>query len=556
MKLFNILDTTFDNFDNTVRNYLSKTFNDLGLNYTPNQIFGVIYEGIKGVMQNALFYIEDALTEQNIYTATRKRSFYSLAKLSGYEPYYGSAATGTLTLQTLPSNIPSTEQTTKLFIRNHAAVINRSTGTTYTIFLPTDEYVIDTSKPLVQHRVKIAQGVWTSARFVANGENYEAFQVTQSSLYDKQYITVKVNGEEYHQVPCIYDMFEDEKGYIMTSGFDGVFEISFGNGAHGHVLSQSDIVDIEFLTHDGTTGNIISPGTEQFSMIAPCYASSGATLKPEDYFTMTLDEPVTGGTDADTIDMVKSMIGFNSRSLVLASEDNYKQFLRRFSFIGRATIFTDASSMTVTAACLSNVLDKIRDAEDYLDLDVSQLCLTEKQKDMVKTTIKNSGKAFAGIKFTFADPVVRRYAGICYVKLKEDSQRAAATANIRNAIAKYFMSLPESTTFIPKSDLIRVALDSDDNIKSFDIDIISEAAEEAWHDGYWIKYVQRLINGVYQFVPVKTLYEEGVTPCMDVYGNILVDSTSELPILSGGFKYYDKTTGDSIVLPTLDVLFH
>ena len=71
MKLFNILDTTFDNFDNTVRNYLSKTFNDLGLNYTPNQIFGVIYEGIKGVMQNALFYIEDALTEQNIYTATR-----------------------------------------------------------------------------------------------------------------------------------------------------------------------------------------------------------------------------------------------------------------------------------------------------------------------------------------------------------------------------------------------------------------------------------------------------------------------------------------------------
>ena len=128
-------------------------------------------------------------------------------------------------------------------------------------------------------------------------------------------------------------------------------------------------------------------------MITPCYASSGATLKPEDYFTMTLDEPVTGGTDADTIDMVKSMIGFNSRSLVLASEDNYKQFLRRFSFIGRATIFTDASSMTVTAACLSNVLDKIRDAEDYLDLDVSKLCLTEKQKDMVKTTIKNSGKA-------------------------------------------------------------------------------------------------------------------------------------------------------------------
>lgn len=556
MKLFKILDTTFENFDNTVRNYLSKTFNDLGLNYTSNQIFGVIFDGIKGVMQNALFYIEDALTEQNIYTATRKRSFYSLAKLSGYEPYYGSAATGTIILQTLPSNIPATEQTTKLFLRNHSAIMNRTTGTTYTMFLPTDEYVIDTSKPLVRHRIKIAQGVWTSARFVANGDNYETFQVTQSSLYDKQYITVTVNGEEYHQVPCLYDMFEDEKGYVMSCGFDGAFEISFGNGAHGHVLQDSDNVVIEFLTHDGTTGNIIAPGSEQFVMMTPCYSSAGTTLKADEYFTMTLDEPVTGGTDADTVDMVKSMIGYNSRSLVLASDDNYKQFLRRFSFIGRTTIYTDASSMTVTASCLSNALGKIQDPEDYLDLDISKLLLTDAQKDMVKLSIKNSGKAFAGIKFAFTDPVIRRYAGICYVKLAEDSGRDAAKANIRNAIAKYFMNIPESTIFIPKSDLISVVLKSDANIKSFDIDIISETAENAWNDGYWIKYTQRMVNGVYTFVPVKVMYEETVTPGMDAYGNILVDSNMELPVLSGGFKYYDKTTGDNIVLPTLDVLFH
>ena len=73
MKLFKVLQTSFDKFDKSVRDYLSKTFNNLGLEYTHNQIFGIIFDGIKGIIQNVMFYIEDAFTEQNIYTATRKK---------------------------------------------------------------------------------------------------------------------------------------------------------------------------------------------------------------------------------------------------------------------------------------------------------------------------------------------------------------------------------------------------------------------------------------------------------------------------------------------------
>jgi hypothetical protein len=72
MKLFKINETSFDNFDATVRNYLSKTLGAVGKQFSNSQIFGAIFEGIKGVMQNAMFYIEDALTEQNIFTAYRK----------------------------------------------------------------------------------------------------------------------------------------------------------------------------------------------------------------------------------------------------------------------------------------------------------------------------------------------------------------------------------------------------------------------------------------------------------------------------------------------------
>ena len=44
MKLFKLTETTFDNYDRTVRSYLSKTLNSLGMQYTHSNIFGVIFD--------------------------------------------------------------------------------------------------------------------------------------------------------------------------------------------------------------------------------------------------------------------------------------------------------------------------------------------------------------------------------------------------------------------------------------------------------------------------------------------------------------------------------
>lgn len=559
MKLFNIIDTTFENFDATVRNYLSKTFNDLGLNYSSSQIFGTIFDGMKGIMQNIMFYLEDALTEQNIYTATRKRSLYSLAKLSGYEPYYGSAATGTIIISTFINNLTPSSNSSKLFLKNHATIMNATTGVSYSLILPSDDYVIDTSKPLMKHYIKIAQGVWTKCYYQSTGSLYETVTISNSALYDKQYIKVTVNGEEYKQAACLYDMTENSKEYLISCGFDGKFEISFGNGVHGNIPENGDSIVIEFLTHDGSNGNIPLLGSEKFIMVSPCYNSAGNAIDSSEYLMFSLDAPVTGGTNSDTIRLVRSMIGYNSRSLVLASEDNFKQFLKRFSFIGRTSIYTEPSSLQVTAGCLTNVIDKIDDAEDYLELDEKDLLLSDEQKNMVSLSIKNSNKVFSGIKFNFLDPVIRKYAAVCYVKLKEKHAKDIVTTNIRNTIANYFMELPENTTFIPKSDIIKLCAEID-NIESFDIDFISELNETAYYKNWYYKYVRRLINGVYKYVPVKTIYDSYNQPGLDSYGNIQLDSTVEIPLLHGGFNYYhnknlSKDKYDSVKVDTIQIVF-
>ena len=559
MRLFNILDTAFSSFDNTVRKYLQKTFENLGLNYTHNQIFGVIYDGIKGVMQNAMFYIEDALTEQNIYTATRKKSIYSLAKLSGYDPFYGSAASGVLTASTFVTSTAG-QASTKIYIKDGTKVYNKSTGIVYTIMLPGDSYAFDVSRPLMKHELKIVQGTWQQSTFTASGNLFETFSVSSTSLFDREHIHVYVNGEEFSQAASIYDMTEGSKEFVLSVGFNSSFDVMLGNGTHGYCAQEGDVVVVKFIQHSGENGNISDPSSAAFFFESECYNGFGNTVNGDEYISLACTTLVSGGSESDSIEFVRKMIGFNSRSLVLASEDNFKLFLRRFSFIGHTNIFSEDNSLSITASCLANVDDKMTSPEQYLELDDKDFVLTDGQKEMVKTTLANSSKSFAGVTFNFEDPVIRKYAAICYVKVDDTYNKEAIKTAIRNSIAQYFIDLDTNTLFIPKSDIItRIMNENSSVIKSFDIDFISDMNEQSYHDGYHLQYKQRLVNGVSKYVGVKTMYDPESVAGLDDYGNIQLSSKLEMPLLHGGFKYYpnkesnDKTS--SVRMETVQILF-
>lgn len=559
MKLFKILQTSFDSFDTSVRDYLSKTFNNLGLNYTHNQIFGVIFDGIKGIMQNVMFYIEDAFTEQNIYTAVRKKSFYSLAKLSGYEPYYGSAATGNILVNTFVTNSNVGNGTSKLFLQNGSIIKNKSNGYTYIIMLPADSYIFDLAKPLVQHNLKIVQGDWIEGYFTGVGQNFETFDADTTALFDKNYLEVYVNGEKFEQTGCIYDMVENSKQFVCNVGFDNTFSITFGNGIFGYKIKEGDSVRIRFVSHSGENGNIINPAESEWTFISPVYNSYGDALQADAYLNIKLNAPVSGGTNEDSIELVKQMIGYNSRSLVLANENNFKQFLKRFSFIGQTAIISEPNSLTVTASCLRNKLNEISEPEEYLELDSKDLLITDREKEMVITALSNSNNTFTGMSFEFQDPLICKFSMICYVKISNTYNRELTKTNIRNAVANYFMNLPENTQFIAKSNIINTVIEADSNIESFDFDFISELNENAYKHGYYVDYKQRVVNGVFKYVPIKVMYDKTNTPGLDQIGNIKLNSKLQIPLLHGGFNYYpDKDSNNknnSIKTESIQIMF-
>lgn len=537
MRLFKIMSTAFDYFDNTVTVYLAKALTSLGIDYTHNQIFGVIYDGIKGICQNIMFYIEDALTEQNIFTAIRKKSIYSLARVSGYEPTYGYAATGILVGRTI-LNTTLDSSSTKIYIRNHTSVQNTFTNVRYVIELPSDYYIVDIANPLATHQFKIVQGIYNTMTYVAQGYALESVQISGLSLFDKDYITVTVDGEEYSAVGNLYDMTEDSKNYVINIGYDNLFDITFGNGVYGHRLTEGQTVIINYISHSGTSGNIFDSNTATFVFYDSGNDSQGNEIDLNNYITLSISNRISGGSDADTINNVRSMIGKSSKSLVLANEDNFKLFLNRFSFMGYNNVWAEKNSMTIQICALTNIINTVSSADAYFNLQLKDMYLDEYQKNMIKDTLENSNRTVAGINIEFVDPIIRQYAIICYVKIDDNYNKESAKTSISNLLVDYFINMKQNITFIPKSDLINKVTEGNENILSFDLTFISKYAEDAFYNGYYYKQELKYFNGQQQYVAVKYAYEDGIQPGLDAFGNIQIDTLTEIPVLKGKFNYY------------------
>lgn len=542
MKIFNLIETSFENYDNSIRTYLSRVLGQLGMQYKHSQLFGVIFDGMRGIMQNAMFYIEDALTEQNIFTATRQRSVYSLAKISGYEPYYGAAAVGSV-LGVIDANLELNNKTTKIYIPNYSKLVNTINKLAYIMILPSDYYMVDLAKPIVRHEFKIVQGRLDTATYFAKGLPWEVISLDTKELWDREYFYLYVDGEKWTQVPSIYDMTENGHEYVLTSGYEGALEVMFGNGNYGAMLENGQSIEIRMIKHVGMLGNILSEDSARFIMQSSAYDSLGNAVNLNGYMGFRLQNPATGGVNSDSTQFIRSMIGYNSRSLVLASEENFQMFFKRFSFIGYVNCWSERNSMCITATCLNNIPYTVSSTDDYFALSERSMLLTNEQKKMIVSTLANSKKTFAGITLKFQDPIIRNYAVICYVKVDEIYNKDVARSSIETYLAKYFLRFINNTQFISKSSIIKYLLDNISSITSLDIDILSELAEETYLNGYYYKYELRLINGVYKYVPIKVIYEPDKTPGLDSFGNIQLSSKLEIPLLHGNFKYfYNKGT--------------
>ena len=560
MKLFKTIETTFKNFDDTIQAFLAKSFNNLGLQYTNTQIFGIIFNGIKNIMQNIMFYIEDAMTEQNAQTATRRTSVFSLAKVSGFEPSYGTSAGGILIAKMHLNNLINKNHNI-IYINNHSLVVNKNTGIKYSIILPTNYYVLNIDNPLIEYQFKIQQGQFVKSTYAAKGNELETIHISSILAFDRNYITVTVDGEKYEEAACLYDMDEDSKNYILNIGFDNSFDIIYGNGIYGKKLMDGQVVTIEYLTHSGLLGNIKANEISEFEFDDSGVDMLGNNVNINDFLNLSINTFISGGNDADDIEFIKNMIGYNSRSLIYSSVDSMKLFLKRFSFIGYNNCFTSLKNNKIYIVALQNIPNLYENKEKYYELTDNEFLLNEDQKNMIISTLSNSNKTIAGFNIEFINPIIRKYSIILYVKIKSEYQKEIVKYNIQNVILDYFLNLSYSVKFISKSDIINLILnnDTDKLIESIDLTFISEYNEMAFAEGTYEEYINDDDFYTNNLTKHKYKYNNNNNLGLDIFGNISLNTIIEIPRLCGNIKYYiDKENSnkkDGIITKPIEIYF-
>jgi hypothetical protein len=253
------------------------------------------------------------------------------------------------------------------------------------------------------------------------------------------------------------------------------------------------------------------------------------------------------------------MIGYNSRALVLATEDNFKLFFKRFSFIGKVNCWSEENSMYMIVSCLSSAISDANSIDEYKRLALSDLYINDEQKDQIINTLSNSNKTFAGVSLKFINPIIRRYAIICFIKADDAYNKDYIKESIENELIQYFISLPDNTLKIYKSDLIMKVINGCPNVKSFDFMFVSELAEQTFKQGYFEKPQLTLANNTFHETTVKVFYEKDSQPGLDEYGNIELYSKLEIPLLQGGFNYYpnkeNQHDNSSIKIETIQYIF-
>ena len=250
---------------NTTYNFLQTTYNQTRNVFTTASAWGQILFVLENLSQLILYFIEDSITELNIYEATRDYSIRSLARISGYDPARSMTAQGEIAVSW---NLTTTSQVGggAVIIPENTRIQCQQNGLPYTIVINGPRVKI----PLVRDNVikfKIVQGAFSTTTFTGSGTALQSFNVpVKGGVYvDQFYVEIYVNDNKWKRYDSLYDIPLEGEGYLSKSGISEGIDIYFGNSNFGKVPQPGSYIKVNYLLTAGFLGNIRSTATSKIT---------------------------------------------------------------------------------------------------------------------------------------------------------------------------------------------------------------------------------------------------------------------------------------------------
>lgn len=519
--------------------YLQNIYDNTQNILTPSSPAGQIWSILTGHFTFLMFYLEDAFTESNLLTASRKVSKFGLSRLSGHNPFRGRSAEGEILISLKREALLELPNYVKLLNKTKLKCLNNNL--IYTIVLG-DPYIIfksDSREPIF---VKIFEGEFEEQTVVSLGESMESFSITTplNKIIDQYNVNVYVNEEEWEIVGSLQDLGYDQKGCIVKTGINGGLDIYFGNGNLGKIPVRGANIRIEYLVCNGSSGNLFSNSNDvRFIWEDDLEDINGEVINSNSSFDIFLNNDISFGNDSEDSSFSELINPTISKSNVLVLDKNYENEINKIGGYSYVKVSKESESIGVNNNVINMFLvPSISNrliSDNYFSLKESDFSISESEKNKLLNYFRESGKQSPSIEVKILGPKLVKYSiNIVLIAYENWKNREnLLRENILRAISNYMINFKRRDR-LPKSDIIKI-IENIEGVDSVNVYFISEKNEKAISDGFY-KSTQRVGTELLE-VTVNLAPGEDPLIGLDGLGDIVLNG-DEIPIISG--NWYDR----------------
>jgi len=535
----------YSELETDIHGYLGTNYAQRRSVFSPASPFGQIIKVLKEWFQLMMIYLEDAIVENNILTASKQRSIYGLSRLNGHNPTRALSAQGTIRIKIKPSALADLNAS-YIVIPDRASLKCIDNNLPYFIQLgdALESLRINVSDRDF-HKVSLVQGKLESQTVLGTGLSLQSFNIKAKKPIENELVYVKVNGETFEVVDSLYDMRKGENLCMVKTGISDGIDVTFGNEDYGVIPALGSTITVEYVLTDGFSGNIYSKSNKiGFRWDANGTTDTGEEVDLNDVIDVFIEKPIVLGADNEPIEITRLIAPKTSRAYVLANPDHYVNLLSRFnySFVDAYTTFDDEYLDDDNVVYLFLIPDLSRRLEkniDYYTTPLTSFYLDQDEKNALLSWIHQSGRMIASTELEIIDPIIKKYAINVFLRIFDWADASTVRSTVISKITDYMLKVNRRDK-IPRSDLIAI-IEGVKGVDSVHINFVSEENEKAIIEGWYTKKSIKVdrVRGIKTQVETKVNLTDGEDPRigLDDFGDIKI-GLNEMPLFRGG--WYDR----------------
>ena len=293
MPLTKFSNLDFDQIKTSIKDYLraNSTFTDFDFD---GSNFSVLIDTLAYNTYITAYNSNMIVNESFLDSATLRENVVSLARNIGYVPRSKTAATADISFDV------TTSETGQIILKAGLVCVGAVENTSYTYSIPED-ITVNVSNSIASFTgITVYQGVYLTKDFTVDTSYNQRFILDNSDI-DTSTMVVRVGNREYKQIDNIITIDKTSEIYLLQEVADEKYELIFGDGILGKKLSSGDVINVSYITTDGSDGN----GPSLFSYAGTTTNSDGTIKNSSLPVSVSTVNKSSGGGSIESIESVK-----------------------------------------------------------------------------------------------------------------------------------------------------------------------------------------------------------------------------------------------------------